>query len=82
MENDPIVIVSLFFCFFVFVCAGALIRRGDDRRRASLGAGIPGALRTGDSASFDPNHSAILFRDSRGVSLDLTFLVSYYAAIN
>ena len=55
----------LSFCLQI----GALIRRSDDRRRASLGAGIPGALRTGDSAAaFDPNHSAILFRDSRGVS--------------
>ncbi|XP_032780208.2 uncharacterized protein LOC116918596 isoform X1 [Daphnia magna] len=53
---------------------GALIRRGDDRRRASLGAGIPGALRTGDSASFDPNHAAILFRDSRGLPVADPFL--------
>jgi hypothetical protein len=59
---DHVCIICLFYN------AGALIRRGDDRRRASLGAGIPGALRTGDSASFDPNHAAILFRDSRGVS--------------
>ncbi|KAI9555243.1 putative AMP-activated protein kise gamma (2) subunit [Daphnia sinensis] len=54
--------------------SGALIRRGDDRRRASLGAGIPGALRTGDSASFDPNHAAILFRDSRGLPVADPFL--------
>ena len=45
------------------------MRRGSgevDRRRASLGAGIPGSQRPGESI-FDPNHAAILFRDSRGV---------------
>lgn len=76
MDHDPIVIVWIFL-FFIFLCIGALIRRGDDRRRASLGAGIPGALRTGDSASFDPNHAAILFRDSRGVSLNSSLFGSY-----
>ncbi|XP_046652797.1 5'-AMP-activated protein kinase subunit gamma-2-like isoform X2 [Daphnia pulicaria] len=66
-KNQPVVVVSN-------NSHGALIRRGDDRRRASLGAGIPGALRTGDSASFDPNHSAILFRDSRGLPVADPFL--------
>ena len=52
-----------------FIFTGLMMRRGSgevDRRRASLGAGIPGSLRPGDSI-FDPNHAAILFRDSRGV---------------
>ena len=59
---------------FISILAGALIRRAGDgeRRRASLGAGMPSTLRPGES-TFDPNHAAILFRDSRGVSF-LLFL--------
>ena len=60
----------------VFVCSlGALMRRssGDsaERRRASLGGGLPGpaaAQPQQEKSTFDPYHSAILFRDARGVS--------------
>lgn len=59
--------ISLFV--IIYVAAGLMIRRGSadaDRRRSSLGAGIPG--RSGESL-IDPNHAAILFRDSRGVRM-------------
>ena len=38
----------------------------NDRRRSSLG-GMPGPSRLENM--LDPNHAAILFRDSRGVSV-------------
>ena len=50
-----------------------MIRRAsvDDRRRASLG-GTTGSFR--QEHAFDPHHTAILFRDSRGVS-PLPFII-------
>lgn len=60
---------------------GALLRRGSldpDRRRLSLGPSIP---HRGSDVGLDPNHAAILFRDSRGVSLnnhDVIKSIKYY----
>jgi len=60
---------------------GALMRRssGDsaDRRRASLGGGLPGpaaAHPQQEKSTFDPYHSAILFRDARGLPVADPFL--------
>ncbi|XP_057373114.1 uncharacterized protein LOC130693856 isoform X2 [Daphnia carinata] len=75
IDTSPQAVQTVYNIYETIVKEGALIRRGDDRRRASLGAGIPGALRTGDSAApFDPNHAAILFRDSRGLPVADPFL--------
>ncbi|KAK7602449.1 hypothetical protein V9T40_008038 [Parthenolecanium corni] len=52
---------------------GALIRRGSldpDRRRLSLGT-VP---HRGSDVGLDPNHAAILFRDSRGLPVADPFL--------
>lgn len=58
-----------------------MIRRGSgdasaDRRRASLGAGLPGSFGRSGESIFDPSHAAILFRDSRGVRL--TFFLKVF----
>ena len=60
----------LFYLIFLLVL-GQLLRRGSldpDRRRLSLGT-VP---HRGSDVGLDPNHAAILFRDSRGVSNEWT----------
>jgi hypothetical protein len=52
--------------------SGAMLRRGSldpGNRRMSLGGGSAHRSNSSDCSLLDPAHAAILFRDSRGVSL-------------
>lgn len=63
----------------IFV-SGALIRRGSldpDRRRLSLGT-VP---HRGSDVGLDPNHAAILFRDSRGVSWPFIYRIPFQVRV-
>nr|XP_024217076.1 5'-AMP-activated protein kinase subunit gamma-1 [Halyomorpha halys] len=51
---------------------GALRRSSLEKRRLSLGGGVTG--HRGSEPSLDPNHAAILFRDSRGLPVADPFL--------
>jgi len=64
----------MFVCSSCLWFAGAMIRRAsvDDRRRASVGGTSVSFLR--QEHSVDPNHAAILFRDSRGLPVADPFL--------
>ena len=58
---------------YIFAVSGALRRSSLEKRRLSLGGGVSG--HRGSEPSLDPNHAAILFRDSRGVSIGLCIIL-------
>lgn len=69
--------VYIFHIYFYFIILGALLRRSSldpETRRLSLGT-ISNSRKNSDGL-LDPSHAAILFRDSRGVSLNC-YILSY-----
>lgn len=58
----------------IWLSTGAHLRRAAsqeaEKRRSSLG-NVPAARHRASDAFLDPHHAAILFRDSRGVTLTL-----------